>query len=54
MLVLLTLSLMLLHKYVHVFRITASNKSEFIVYKDFTQAQLKELAQIPCNAMQKT
>lgn len=54
MLVLLTLSLMLLHKYVHVFRIIASNKSEFIVYKDFTQAQLKEVAQIPCNAMQKT
>lgn len=53
-LVLLTLSLQPLHKYLHVFRIAASNKSEFVVCKDFTQAQLNKAAQIPCNAVQRT
>lgn len=52
--VLLTLSFQMLHKYLHVFRIAFSNKAEFIVCKDFTQAQLKEIAQIPCNAVQRT
>lgn len=54
MLVLLTLSLQPLHKYLRVFRIATSNKAEFIVCKGFTQAQLKEVAQIPCNAVQRT
>lgn len=53
-LVLLTLSLQLLHKYLQVFRIATSNKAEFIVGKDFTQSQLKEVAQNPCNAVQRT